>query len=123
MTAYVFFSFFVLFDETYNYTGALDRRVLTQREIVDLLNFEDPQEYCKTLGSHLQPHSHIPSMLQLHQMQLTNCLDFVGKQDDQQTSDSSTTSDASNQTEVQEKTETQTQSEDEQKVEKSDVTE
>eukprot|EP01083_Nonionella_stella_P027978 77050_1 len=65
----------------YILAGAIDRELLTQRQLLSILDYQDPIDYWSSLNGQLSVAAQIPSMLQLSQMSLVNALQFYSDQD------------------------------------------
>ena len=68
--------------------GAIDREIMSARQLVSLLDYKKPEEYWGQLNGLLNAPAQIPSMLQLSQMSLVNALQYYaeneGKSDETQ---------------------------------------
>eukprot|EP00485_Elphidium_margaritaceum_P013019 CAMPEP_0202705688 /NCGR_PEP_ID=MMETSP1385-20130828/18211_1 /ASSEMBLY_ACC=CAM_ASM_000861 /TAXON_ID=933848 /ORGANISM="Elphidium margaritaceum" /LENGTH=258 /DNA_ID=CAMNT_0049363981 /DNA_START=24 /DNA_END=800 /DNA_ORIENTATION=- len=60
----------------YILAGAIDKEVLSQSQLVSLLDYKEPNDLWSELNGLLGAAAQIPSMLQLSQMSLVNALNF-----------------------------------------------
>eukprot|EP00483_Globobulimina_turgida_P005402 UN05412 len=60
----------------YILAGAIDREILTQKQLVSILDYDEPIAHWSSLSGLLNVSAQIPSMLQLNQMSLVNALQF-----------------------------------------------
>eukprot|EP01084_Bolivina_argentea_P282002 482624_1 len=72
----------------YILAGAIDREILSKRQLVSILDYKEPIEYWSSLSSVLNVSTQIPSMLQLSQMSLVNMLQFYVDNPPQASNDS-----------------------------------
>lgn len=63
----------------YIVAGAIDREILTQKQLISILDYQSPLDYWSSLSGLLNAPAQIPSMLQLSQMSLVNALEYYSQ--------------------------------------------